>query len=175
MSKSKATSMSNTGMSGRWTALLAAATIVFVAASHPARANAQQGGAPTNLRHAQPVQTAVEGGEKASQEANVTPLVSKPLPDFPGKEVLMLTVTYPPGGSDPVHRHNAHAFIYVLEGSIVMAVKSGEPVTLTHGQTFYEGPDDIHTVSRNASKTKPAKFLVFLLKDKDAPVLIPVK
>ena len=175
MSRSKATSMSNTGMSGQWTALLAAATILFAAALHPVRANAQQGGAPTNLHHAQQVQAAVEGGEKASQDANVTPLMSKPLPDFPGKEVLMLTVTYPPGGSDPVHRHNAHGFIYVLEGSIVMGVKGGEPVTLTRGQTFYEGPDDIHTVSRNASKTKPAKFLVFLLKDKDAPVLVPVK
>jgi quercetin dioxygenase-like cupin family protein len=101
--------------------------------------------------------------------------MSKPLPDFPGKEVLMITVTYPPGGSDPVHKHNAHGFIYVLEGSIVMGVKDGKPVTLTSGQTFYEGPNDIHTVSRNASKTKPAKFLVFLLKDKDAPVVIPVK
>src|SRR5438477_7820658 len=106
MSRSKATSMSNTGMSGQWTALLAAATILFAAALHPVRANAQQGGAPTNLHHAQQVQAAVEGGEKASQDANVTPLMSKPLPDFPGKEVLMLTVTYPPGGSDPVYRHH---------------------------------------------------------------------
>ena len=93
-------------MSGQWTALLAAATILFAAALHPARANAQQGGAPTNLQHAQQVQPAVEGGEKTSQEAKSTPLMSKPLPDFPGKEVLMLTVTYPPGGSDPVHRQS---------------------------------------------------------------------
>lgn len=175
MSTSKATTMSNTGMSGQWRALFTAATILFAAALHPARANAQQGGAPTNLQHAQQVQPAVEGGEKAFQETKATPLMSKPLPDFPAKEVLMLTVTYPPGGSDPVHRHNAHVFVYVLEGSIVMGVKGGEPVTLTPGQTFYEGPDDIHTVSRNASKTKPAKFLVFLLKDKDAPVLVPAK
>jgi quercetin dioxygenase-like cupin family protein len=174
MSTSKATTMSNTGMSGQWRAQFTAATILFAAALHPARANAQQGGAPMNLQHAQQVQPAVEGGEKAFQERNATPLMSKPLPDFPAKEVLMLTVTYPPGGSDPVHRHNAHGFIYVLEGSIVMGVKGGEPVTLTPGQTFYEGPD-VHTVSRNASKTKPAKFLVFLLKDKDAPVLVPVK
>ena len=87
----------------------------------------------------------------------------------------MITVEYPPGGSDPIHRHNAHGFIYVLEGSVVMGVNSGKSVTLTAGQTFYEGPNDIHTVGRNASKTTPAKFVVFLLKDKDAPILIPVK
>ena len=110
-----------------------------------------------------------------AQEAKVTPLMSKDLPDFPGKEGLMITVEYPPGSSDPIHRHNADAFVYVLEGSIIMQVKGGEPVTLTPGQTFYEGPDDIHIVGRNASDTKPARFIVFLLKDKNAPVLIPVK
>jgi quercetin dioxygenase-like cupin family protein len=101
--------------------------------------------------------------------------MSKPLSDIPGKELLMITVEYPPGSSDPVHRHNAQALVYVLEGSIVMGVNGEEPVTLTAGQTFYEGPNDIHTGGRNASKTMPAKFLVVLLKDKDAPVLIPVK
>jgi quercetin dioxygenase-like cupin family protein len=110
-----------------------------------------------------------------AQDAKVTSLMVKPLSDFPGKDVQILTVEYPPGGHDPVHRHNAHGFIYVLEGSIVMAVNGGQPVTLTAGQTFYEGPNDIHTIGHNASKTTPAKFLVFLLKDKDAPVLIPVK
>jgi len=84
-------------------------------------------------------------------------------------------VEYAPGGSDPVHRHNAHAFVYVLEGSIVMQVQGGQEVTLTPGQTFYEGPDDVHVVGRNASSTTPAKFLIFLVKDKDAPVLVPVK
>lgn len=87
----------------------------------------------------------------------------------------MITVVFPPGNSDPIHRHNAHAFVYVLEGSIVMQVKGWEEVTLTPGQTFYEGPNDIHVVGGNASTTKPAKFLVFLVKNKDAPVLIPVK
>lgn len=110
-----------------------------------------------------------------AQSAKVTPLTVKPLPDYPGKVVQMLTVEYPPGSHDPVHRHNAYAFVYVLEGSIVMAVNGAKPVTLTAGQTFYEGPHDIHTIGRNASATKPAKFVVFLLKDKDAPVLIPVK
>jgi quercetin dioxygenase-like cupin family protein len=110
-----------------------------------------------------------------AQDAKVTSLMSKPLSDNPGKELLMITVEYPPGASDPVHRHNAQALVYVLEGSIVMGVNGEKPVTLTPGQTFYEGPDDIHTVGRNASKTMPAKFLVVLLKDKDAPVLIPVK
>jgi quercetin dioxygenase-like cupin family protein len=106
-----------------------------------------------------------------AQEPKVTPLMSKDLAEFPGKEVLMITVEYPPGGSDPVHRHNAHGFIYVLEGSVVMQVKGGKEITLTPGQTFYEGPNDVHVVGRNASSTKPAKFLVFLVKDKGAPVL----
>jgi len=110
-----------------------------------------------------------------AQDAKVTPVMSKPLADIQGKEVQILTVEYPPGGSDPVHRHNAHAFVYVLEGSIVMGLNGGKSVTLTPGQTFYEGPNDIHTVGRNASKTEPAKFVVFFLKDKDAPILIPVK
>lgn len=110
-----------------------------------------------------------------AQDAKVTSLMSKPLPDIPGKELLMIMVEYPPGSSDPVHRHNAQALVYVLEGSIVMAVNGEKPVTLTAGQTFYEGPNDIHTTGHNASKTKPAKFLVVLLKDKDAPVLVPVK
>ncbi|WP_255551343.1 cupin domain-containing protein [Granulicella sp. dw_53] len=110
-----------------------------------------------------------------AQETKVTSLLSKDLTDIPGKEGLMITVEYPPGGSDPIHRHNADAFLYVLEGSIVMQVKGGKPVTLTPGQTFYEGFDDVHIVGRNASKTKPAKFLVLLVKAKGAPVLVPAK
>ena len=109
------------------------------------------------------------------QEAEVKQLLSKDLTDLPNKEGLMITVEYPPGASDPVHRHNAHAFVYVLEGSVVMQVKGGKEVTLTPGQTFYEGPDDIHVVGRNASSTKPAKFVVFLVKNKGAPVVVPVK
>src|SRR5438034_3850527 len=112
-------------------------------------------------------------GALIAQDAQVTPLMSKDLADFPGKEGLMITVVYPPGSSDPIHRHNAHAFVYVLEGSIVMQVKGGKEVTLTPGQTFYEGPDDVHVVGRNASQTKPAKFVVFLVKDKSAPVVMP--
>jgi len=107
-------------------------------------------------------------------QASVTPLTSKDLPEFPGKEVLMITVEYPPGSVDPIHRHNAHAFVYVLEGSIIMQVKGGKEVTLTPGQTFYEGPNDVHVVGRNASSTKPAKFVVFFIKDKGAQVVVPV-
>jgi len=110
-----------------------------------------------------------------AQEAKVTELMSKDLTNIPGKEGLMITVEYPPGSSDPIHRHNAHAFVYVLEGSIIMQVRGGKEVTLTPGQTFYEGPNDVHVVGRNASQTKPAKFVVFLVKDKGAPVLIPAK
>jgi quercetin dioxygenase-like cupin family protein len=113
-------------------------------------------------------------GALIAQEAQVTPLMSKDLANFPGKEGVMITVVYPPGSSDPIHRHNAHAFVYVLEGSVVMQVKGGKEITLPPGQTFYEGPNDIHTVGRNASATKPAKFIVVLLKDKGAPVVLPV-
>lgn len=114
-------------------------------------------------------------GPLSAEEAKVAPLMSKELKDFPGKEGSMITVEYPPGAVDPVHRHNAHAFVYVLEGTVVMQVKGGKEVTLKPGDTFYEGPSDIHVVGRNASKTMPAKFVVVLLKDKGAPVLVPVK
>ncbi len=87
----------------------------------------------------------------------------------------MITVEYPPGGSDPVHTHDAHGLIYVLEGTVVMQVKGGQEVTLTQGQTFYEGPEDVHVVGRNASNTKSAKMLVILVKNKGAPILVPVK
>jgi quercetin dioxygenase-like cupin family protein len=110
-----------------------------------------------------------------AQQPDVAPIMLRELTDIPGKEVLMLTVEYPPGGSDPVHRHDAHGFIYVLEGSVVMQVQGGTEVTLTPGQTFYEGPNDVHVVGRNASHTTPAKFLVFLVKNKGAPPLVPVK
>ena len=108
-----------------------------------------------------------------AQEAKVTELMSKDLTNLPGKEGLMITVEYPPGSVDPIHRHNAHGFIYVLEGSIVMQVRGGKEVTVTPGQTFYEGPDDVHVVGRNASKTNPAKFVVFFVKDKGAPLVVP--
>lgn len=110
-----------------------------------------------------------------AQEAEVTPMMSKDLPEVPGKEGVMITVVYPPGSKDPIHRHNAHAFVYVLEGTVIMQLKGGKEVTLNPGQTFYEGPNDVHVVGRNASSTKPAKFIVFLVKDKGAPVLVPVK
>src|SRR6266851_7531503 len=110
---------------------------------------------------------------QGAPEAKVTQLLSKDLTDLPGKEGLMLTVEYPPGSSDPIHRHNAPGFIYVLEGSIVMQVRDGKETILTPGQTFYEGPDDVHVVGRNASQTKPAKFVVFFVKDIGAPVLVP--
>ena len=112
-------------------------------------------------------------GRLTAQEAVVTPLMTQDLADLPGKESLMITVQYGPGQSSTVHRHNAHTFVYVLEGSVVMQVKGGQQVTLSPGQTFYEGPDDIHTVSRNASATRPAKFLVLFVKTKGAPVTVP--
>ena len=114
-------------------------------------------------------------GTATAQEANVKSLMLKDLPENPGKEMLMITVEHAPGGSSPIHRHNAHAMVYVLEGSVVMQVKGGKEVTLAPGQTFYEGPNDVHVVDRNASKTQPAKFLVVLIKDKGAPALVPMK
>jgi quercetin dioxygenase-like cupin family protein len=111
----------------------------------------------------------------AAQQPEVVTLMSKALTNVPDKEGVMITVEYPPGGADPVHRHNAQAFVYVLEGSVVMQVKGGKEVTLTPGQTFYEGLDDVHVVGRNASLTMSAKMLVFLVKDKGAPILVPVE
>ncbi len=114
-------------------------------------------------------------GTAMAQAPKVTSLMSKDLPESPGRELLMITVEHVPGGSSPVHRHNAHAMVYVLEGSVVMQVKGGKEVTLTPGQTFYEGPDDVHVIDRNASSTEPAKFVVFMIKDKGAPALLPVE
>ena len=111
----------------------------------------------------------------AQEPPKVTTLFSRDLSDISGKEGTILIVEYPPGGADPVHRHNANAFVYVLEGSVIMQVKGSEPVTLHPGQTFYEGPDDIHVVGRNASKTEPAKFIVVFVKNKGAPILTPVQ
>lgn len=120
---------------------------------------------------AQPDQAAPNASKPAM--ARVSELMTKELKDYPGKEGKMILVTYPPGSVDPAHRHYAHAFVYVLEGSIVMGLNGGKEVTLEPGQTFYEGPDDVHTVGRNASQTAPAKFVVFLLKEQNKPVLIP--
>jgi quercetin dioxygenase-like cupin family protein len=106
-------------------------------------------------------------------ESKAALLLTKDLPGIAGKEVSMLTIELPPGHVSPPHRHNASVFVYVLEGSIIMGVKGGKEVTLKAGETFYENPTDIHTVGKNASATKPAKFLVMMVKDKGAPVAIP--
>jgi len=116
---------------------------------------------------------AADDSSTNDKQAKLTELFSKDLTDLPGKEGLMLMIEYPPGSTDPIHRHNAHGFIYLLEGSIIMQVRGGKEVTLTPGQTFYEGPEDVHVVGRNASQTKPAKFVVFFVKDKGAPILVP--
>ena len=108
-----------------------------------------------------------------AQTTQVTPLLTKELTGIPGKEGSMLTVEYPPGASSPIHRHNAHVFVYVLEGAVIMQVKGGTEVRLTRGQTFYESPSDIHVVSKNASTTEPAKFIVFSVKEIGAPILVP--
>jgi quercetin dioxygenase-like cupin family protein len=118
----------------------------------------------------QPIQSA-----RAAESAVVTPLMQKDLADVPGKEMLMISVEYPPGSVDHVHRHDAHALVYVLQGSIVMQVRGGKEVTLGPGQTFYEGPNDVHTVGRNASATEPAKFIVVLLKKKGVDVVLPAE
>ena len=110
-----------------------------------------------------------------AQQTKVTPLMAQPLPGFSGpeKEGSVSIVEFPPGTSSAAHRHNAHVFVYVLEGSIVMQVKGGQEVTLKAGDTFYEKPDDIHVVSKNVSATAPAKILTFFVKDKGAPATVP--
>jgi quercetin dioxygenase-like cupin family protein len=152
--------------------ILAAVTIIWASLLSPTRATAaHRGSDATNLHHIH--QALVEGG--TTGEGRASQVMSQLLTDIPGKQVVILAITYPPGYSGAVHRHHAHAFAYVLEGSVVMGLNDGTPVTLTPGQTFYEGPNDIHTISRNASKTNPAKFLVFLIKDKNAPITVPAK
>jgi len=115
------------------------------------------------------------GGTPAAEEGTVRSLLSKDLTGVPGREVSMILVEYSPGASTPVHTHHAQALVYVLEGSIVMQVRGGAPVTLAPGQTWSEGPDDVHVVSRNASDSAPAKYVVFMVKDKGAPILVPAK
>lgn len=154
--------------------ILAAVTIIWALVFSPIRAKAADRASDATNLH--PIHHAiVEGGTTALGEERASQVVSQLLPDIPGKQVVILAITYPPGYSGEVHRHHAHAFAYVLEGSVVMGLNDGTPVTLTPGQTFYEGPDDIHTMSRNASKTKPAKILVFLIKNKTAPITVPAK
>ncbi|OZI60506.1 cupin domain-containing protein [Bordetella genomosp. 11] len=143
--------------------LLASGICASAHAQHPPAAGAHAAGAGS--AHGQP----------AAPMAEVKALMTKQLADYPGKEATLLEVDYPPGAVDPVHRHDAHAFVYVLEGTIVMGLRGSEPVTLTAGQTFYEGPNDVHTIGHNASQTKPAKFVVLLLKNSGSPVLTPVE
>jgi quercetin dioxygenase-like cupin family protein len=130
-----------------------------------------QGGAMTKVL----IASCLAAAAAAAQQAKVTPLMTKDLTGIPGKEGTMVTVEYPPGGSSAEHRHNAHTFVYVLEGAVVMQVKGEKEVTLGPGQTFYESPEDVHTVSRNASTSKPAKFLVFFVKEKGAPASVSAK
>jgi len=111
--------------------------------------------------------------QDAPGSGTVTPLLTQALAGIEGKEVSMVTVTYPPGGASSAHRHNADVFVYVLEGSVVMQVDGGAPVTLEAGQTFHESPSDVHRVSRNASDTKPAKILAILVKDQGSPATVP--
>lgn len=115
----------------------------------------------------------VFGLAHASDGKVITPMLLKELTDLPGKEALMLTVDYAPGSEDAVHRHDAHAFLYVLQGSVVMQLQGSEPVTLKAGQVFYEGPKDLHLVGRNASKTEPAKFVVVLIKNRGVEAVLP--
>ena len=119
--------------------------------------------------------TMLAAASLAAKPGKVEPLMIKQLADLPGKEALMITVSYEPGGSDDIHRHDAHVFVYVLEGSIVMQVKGQPAVTMKAGQTFYEAPDDVHVVGKNASATEPAKFLVLLIKKTNVPPVLPAK
>ena len=116
----------------------------------------------------------ISGTSAFAQNKSGSLLLQKNFNDLPGREGVMLTVEYPPGASSPKHRHNAHTFVYVLEGTLIMQVEGGERMTLKPGDTFYETPEDIHTVSMNASKTEPAKALVFFVKRQGEPMTVPV-
>lgn len=153
---------------------LAAGTIIWASVFSPTRAKAAHGASDAANVH-QIDHALVADGTTALGEGRVSQVMSQLLPDIPGKQVVILEITYPPGYSGAVHRHNAHAFAYVLEGAVIMGLNNSTSITVMPGQTFYEGPNDIHTISRNASKTKPAKFLVFLIKNKSAPITVPVK
>ncbi len=120
------------------------------------------------------IQLAQPAGASEPQPV-IAPLMLKDIADLPGKEMLMIAVEYPPGTVEHVHRHDAYAFVYVVEGSIVEGVRGGKEVTLTPGQTFYEGPGDVHTIGRNASMTKPAKFIAVLLKKKGVDAVLPAE
>ena len=111
----------------------------------------------------------------AAHAQTVSTLLTKRLPEAPGKEIQVITVSYAPGGGDTIHRHDAHVVVYVLEGEVEMQVRGGRLQRLGPGQVFYETPEDIHTVSRNASKTRPAKFVVFFIKNEGAPILKPAQ
>jgi quercetin dioxygenase-like cupin family protein len=115
------------------------------------------------------------GFAQTAPQPIVAPLMQQDLADMPGREMLMLSVEYPPGTVEHIHRHDAYAFVYVLEGTIVEGVKGGKEVTLTPGQTFYEGPNDVHTIGRNASTTRPAKFVVVLVKKKGVDAVLPAE
>jgi len=154
--------------------ILAAVTTIWTSVFSPITAKAADTASDVkNLHHIQ--RAFVERAFPVPDEGRARHVMTKLLPDIPGKEVVILAINYPPGHSGAIHRHNARVFAYVLEGSVVMALNNGTPVTLTPGQTFYEGPSDIHTISRNASKTRAAKFLVFLIKNKDAAITVPAK
>lgn len=112
--------------------------------------------------------------DDAGTGAKVRPLMQKALPDFPGKEGLILEVEYAPGHVELPHRHDAHVFVYVLEGSLEMGVAGDKPIVLKKGGTFYENPQDVHLHGRNLSKTKPAKLLVFFVKNEGTPPVLPV-
>ena len=138
--------------------LLVAGAIVCAGLTRPA--SAQQSSSQPTAAASQTVSTA---------------LLSKDIPEFAGKEVVMSTVTYPAGVASAPHRHDAHTFVYVLEGTVIMQVAGGQPLTLGPGQTFYENPTDVHATSKNASQTQPAKILVFMLKDKGKPATRPAQ
>jgi quercetin dioxygenase-like cupin family protein len=117
--------------------------------------------------------TRATAADAPRSDAKVVALTRQALEDMPNKEVQMVTVEYPPGGSSPPHRHNAHVFVYVLEGALRMQVAGHDPVLVHTGETFYEGPADVHQVSANASTTAPARFLAVLIKDRDRPASSP--
>lgn len=100
-------------------------------------------------------------------------LQQRALPDAPGKTGIMATVHYAPGEASIPHEHPGSVFAYVLEGEVVSQMEGGAPVTYKAAQSWYESPHAGHLVSRNASKTRPATVLVFLLANEGEALLKP--
>jgi quercetin dioxygenase-like cupin family protein len=114
--------------------------------------------------------------QQPAPATKVTTLMKEVLAEFPGHEVIVITLDIPPGAVSPPHRHPGHhVFGYVLEGSYRIKLDQGPETVLSKGQTFHEAPGQLHAVSGNASQTEPAKVLAFMVAESGKPITVPEK